>query len=64
MSLTVPQAAQRFTVTEQYIRKLLSAETIKGKKVGRDWQINERSAKAYFGKEHKTGPKPGQRRAS
>jgi hypothetical protein len=58
MSLTVPEAAVRYGVTQQHLRKLLGVGTLKGVKRASTWFIHERSATAYFAKEHKTGPKP------
>lgn len=57
MSFTVPEAAARYEVTQQHLRKLLKAGTIKGQLRG-IWFVNERSAAAYFAKERRPGPKP------
>jgi excisionase family DNA binding protein len=53
--ISTAEAAARFGYTQDHLGLLLRKRTISGKKIGRDWFIDENSLKQYV----ESNPKPG-----
>jgi excisionase family DNA binding protein len=56
--ITTREAAEIVGVSIKQISYLLINGRIKGKKFGRFWMVDKRSAKEYAALERKPGPKP------
>lgn len=54
--LTVTEAADRYPLSGSQIRRLLADGTVKGKKIGPIWTVDERSIEAYLATERRPGP--------
>ena len=57
--LTTYQAAELSGYNPDYIRQLIRAEKISGRKWGASWQVNRNSLEAYLQKATKKGKRPG-----
>jgi excisionase family DNA binding protein len=57
--ITTQQAAEVTGYTADYVRKLAISGKVKGRRWGRDWQIDRRSLLAYVKAAEKLGAKRG-----
>jgi excisionase family DNA binding protein len=57
--ITTRQAAELTGYTQQHVRELVIAGTVKGQRFGRDWQVSRRSLLAYVKQADKLGAKRG-----
>ncbi len=53
--VSTQEAAEIIGCTDANVRILLISGKIDGTKLGRDWRVDERSARAYAATEKKTG---------
>lgn len=53
--LTVTEAATRYRVSARTLRNLAAGETVKARRVGPLWQLDQRSLEAYLAKEQTRG---------
>jgi len=56
--ITTDEAAEIIGVSSHQVRHLLRSDTLRGKRFGRSWMVERRSAEAYAALERKPGPKP------
>lgn len=56
--LNTKEAAEKWKVSEVYIRRLVREGRVRGRKVRRDWIIEAESLKQYMLGNRKRGPKP------
>jgi len=56
--ITTEEAAKLSAFTEQYIRKLIRAKRIEGKKVRRDWLLSRASLEKFLATERRVGRPP------
>ena len=56
--LTTVEASQRYHVSTRYLRRLMEQGTLRGRRSGVIWLIDELSLKAFFAKPRPRGPKP------
>jgi len=59
--LTTYQAAELSSYNPDYIRQLIRAEKILGRKWGPSWQVNRKSLEQYLEKAAPPGKRPGPR---
>ena len=62
MLLTTYETSQKYNISTSHLRRLLAAETIKGRQAAITpkrivWLVDERSLKSYLKKDRKPGPK-------
>lgn len=55
--LDTKEAAQKWGVSEVYVRRLVREGRVKGRKVRRDWIIDSKSLAEYMAGNRKRGPK-------
>lgn len=60
--LTVTEAAARYSLSGSQIRRLVLAGTVKGRKIGPMWTVDEAALKRYLDSERRPGPAPRKRR--
>jgi excisionase family DNA binding protein len=51
-------AAEKYKLTPSYIARLARRQTIRARKFGRDWIIDEQALKEYLAQPRKPGPRP------
>lgn len=57
------EAAEKWGISEVYVRRLVREGRVKGRKVRRDWIIDSKSLAEYMAGNRKPGPKPQKKRA-
>ena len=55
--VTTSEAAEIIGCVDSRVRQLLREGTITGKRMGRDWLVDRKSAERYRDSERKPGPK-------
>jgi len=51
-------AAEKYNMTPSYVARLARTRTIRARKFGRDWIIDEETLRNYLAQPRKPGPKP------
>ncbi len=51
-------AAEKYNMTSSYVARLARTQTIRARKFGRDWIIDEEALRNYLARPRKPGPKP------
>ena len=51
-------AAEKYNMTSSYVARLARTHTIRARKFGRDWIIDEEALRHYLARPRKPGPKP------
>ena len=51
-------AAEKYQLTPSYVARLARTRTIRARKFGRDWIIDEEALRDYLAQPRKPGPKP------
>lgn len=62
--ITTARAAEIIGCVDSRVRQLLRAGTIAGERVGRDWLVDEKSARRYAKTDRKPGPIAARSRAA
>ena len=56
--ISTVDAAEKYHLTPSYVARLARTKTVRARKFGRDWIIDEADLRAYLAQPRKTGPKP------
>ena len=56
--ISVPQAAARYSLSQEHIRLLLRTRKVQGQRFGPVWAVDETSLLAYLATDRKRGRKP------
>ncbi len=59
--LTTIEASQRYGLTTRHLRHLITHGTIRARRSGLVWLIDEQSLQRYLATDRKPGPKPKRR---
>ena len=57
------EAAEKWGISEEYVRRLVREGRVKGRKVRRDWIIDSISLAEYMASNRKRGPKAKKKKA-
>jgi excisionase family DNA binding protein len=55
--ISTTEAAKKYKLTASYVARLARTQTIRARKFGRDWIIDEEALRLYTAQPHKPGPK-------
>ena len=56
--ISVAEAAKRYPLSPEHLRRLVRTGVVKGQRFGQSWAIDERSLQSYISKERRPGRKP------